>query len=88
MDILDFTDLYILGKQTSLYFTLYLCAVTEDLIRKRAEHNECIIATLEEVSLHQQDIERYTSYFRMLCNNINISTYSANIQICAHLFCE
>ena len=35
-----------------------LFSVTEDLIRKRAEHNECVIATLEEISLHQQDIER------------------------------
>ncbi len=33
-------------------------AVSEGLIRKRAEHNECIISTLEEISLHQQDIEK------------------------------
>jgi hypothetical protein len=34
-------------------------AVTESLIRKRAEHNEGELSTLEEVSLHQQDIEKY-----------------------------
>ena len=34
------------------------CTVTEDLIRKRAEHNNREIATLEELSLHQSDIER------------------------------
>ena len=34
-------------------------AVTADMIRKRAEHNEMELYTLEEVSLHQQDIERY-----------------------------
>jgi len=32
--------------------------VTENLIRKRAEHNEGELSTLEEVSLHQQDIEK------------------------------
>lgn len=33
-------------------------AVTEELVRRRAEHNEGDIATLEELSLHQQDLER------------------------------
>jgi hypothetical protein len=32
--------------------------VTLDLLRKRAEHNSGEISSLEEVSLHQQDIER------------------------------
>eukprot|EP00038_Savillea_parva_P025298 m.47083 g.47083 ORF g.47083 m.47083 type:complete len:472 (-) comp6842_c0_seq2:183-1598(-) len=32
--------------------------ITMDLLRKRAEHNECEITTLEEISLHQQDLER------------------------------
>lgn len=31
--------------------------ITEDLIRKRSEHNELIIGSLEELSLHQLDIE-------------------------------
>jgi protein TilB len=37
---------------------LDVCLVTEGLIRKRAEHNEGELTTLEEVSLHQQDIEK------------------------------
>ncbi|XP_063306327.1 dynein axonemal assembly factor 11 isoform X1 [Pelobates fuscus] len=32
--------------------------ITEDLIRRRAEHNNCEIFSLEEISLHQQDLER------------------------------
>ena len=48
----------LLYRKTS-YYLLSLTLVTEDLIRRRAEHNECLISTLEEVSLHQQDIERY-----------------------------
>ncbi|XP_018418575.1 PREDICTED: protein tilB homolog [Nanorana parkeri] len=31
---------------------------TEDLIRRRAEHNSCEIFSLEELSLHQQDLEK------------------------------
>jgi hypothetical protein len=38
---------------------LLLRAVTEDLVRRRAEHNEGDIASLEELSLHQQEIEKY-----------------------------
>ena len=34
-----------------------MVVITPELIRKRAEHNEGIIATLEEVSLHQYEIE-------------------------------
>ncbi|CAH2285951.1 tilB homolog isoform X1 [Pelobates cultripes] len=32
--------------------------ITEDLIRRRAEHNNCEIFSLEEIALHQQDLER------------------------------
>lgn len=32
--------------------------VTEEMVRRRAEHNEMEIFSLEEISLHQQDIER------------------------------
>ncbi|XP_014643437.1 PREDICTED: protein tilB homolog [Ceratotherium simum simum] len=32
--------------------------ITEDLIRRNAEHNDCVIFSLEELSLHQQEIER------------------------------
>ena len=42
-----------------LVFTeIFVSTVTEDMVRKRSEHNEMQISTLEEISLHQQDIER------------------------------
>ena len=47
----------ILSVWVNIWLNFY--SVTEDLIRKRAEHNNCEISTLEEVSLHQQDIERF-----------------------------
>ena len=35
-----------------------MVCITEQLVRKRAEHNEGLISTLEEISLHQQEIEK------------------------------
>ncbi|KAF0688885.1 hypothetical protein As57867_019512, partial [Aphanomyces stellatus] len=32
--------------------------ITLDLLRKRSEHNEGIVSTLEEISLHQEEIEK------------------------------
>ena len=34
--------------------------ITEDLLRKSSEHNDCIIGSMEEVALHQRDIDRIT----------------------------
>lgn len=47
--------------------------VTEELVRKRAEHNEMQISTLEEISLHQQDIERY-----LATSNVMFERYCLN----------
>ena len=59
-----------------------LILVTEDLVRKRAEHNNCELSTLEEVSLHQLDIERHD-------NNFNNSSISAQKQQLLYLgYCQ
>lgn len=34
------------------------CRITLDLIRKCAEHNECQVSTLEELSLHQRNVTK------------------------------
>ncbi|KAL3869889.1 hypothetical protein ACJMK2_042516 [Sinanodonta woodiana] len=52
--------------------------ITEDLIRKRAEHNNCEISTLEEVSLHQQDIERI-EYIDKWCRDLKILYLQSNL---------
>ncbi|XP_036367229.1 radial spoke head 10 homolog B-like isoform X2 [Octopus sinensis] len=52
--------------------------VTEDLLRKRAEHNNCEIATLEEVSLHQQDIERIENIDKW-CRDLKILYLQCNL---------
>nr|XP_057941133.1 dynein axonemal assembly factor 11 [Doryrhamphus excisus] len=52
--------------------------ITEDLIRRRSEHNECQIFSLEEVSLHQQDIERI-EYIDRWCRDLKILYLQNNL---------
>ncbi|XP_041350473.1 protein tilB homolog [Gigantopelta aegis] len=52
--------------------------ITEDLIRKRAEHNNLEISTLEEISLHQQDIERI-EYIDKWCRELKILYLQSNL---------
>ncbi|XP_044269083.1 dynein axonemal assembly factor 11 [Tribolium madens] len=52
--------------------------ITEELVRKRAEHNEGIIGTLEELSLHQEDVERIEN-INNWCKNIQILYLQANL---------
>ncbi|XP_059201314.1 dynein axonemal assembly factor 11 isoform X2 [Centropristis striata] len=52
--------------------------ITEDIVRRRAEHNECEIFSLEEVSLHQQDIERIEHIDRW-CRDLKILYLQNNL---------
>uniref|UniRef100_UPI0037E70CD5 dynein axonemal assembly factor 11 n=1 Tax=Semicossyphus pulcher TaxID=241346 RepID=UPI0037E70CD5 len=52
--------------------------ITEDMVRRRAEHNECEIFSLEEVSLHQQDIERIEHIGRW-CRDLRILYLQNNL---------
>ncbi|KAM9789473.1 dynein axonemal assembly factor 11 [Neosynchiropus ocellatus] len=52
--------------------------ITEDLIRKRAEHNECEVFSLEEVSLHQQDIEKI-EHIERWCRDLKILYLQNNL---------
>ncbi|XP_076602185.1 dynein axonemal assembly factor 11 [Chaetodon auriga] len=52
--------------------------ITEDMVRRRAEHNECEIWSLEEVSLHQQDIERIQHIDRW-CRDLRILYLQNNL---------
>ena len=54
--------------------------ITYDLLRRRAEHNDHIVWSLEEVSLHQQDITKIENLGRF-CRNLKI-IYLQNNQIC------
>lgn len=52
--------------------------ITESLIRKRAEHNEGEISTLEEVSLHQYDIEKI-EWIDKWCKDLKILYLQSNL---------
>ncbi|XP_069777739.1 dynein axonemal assembly factor 11 isoform X3 [Narcine bancroftii] len=52
--------------------------VTESLIRQRAEHNNCEIFSLEEISLHQQEIERI-EYIDKWCRDLKIIYFQNNL---------
>lgn len=63
------------GKLTLLSL---FCSVSEDLIRRRAEHNNGEIFSLEEVSLHQQDIERI-EHIHKWCRDLKILYLQNNL---------
>lgn len=48
------------------------------MIRKRAEHNDSEICSLEEVSLHQQDIEKI-EHIDCWCRNLKILYLQNNL---------
>ncbi|XP_045037627.2 dynein axonemal assembly factor 11 [Desmodus rotundus] len=52
--------------------------ITEDLIRRNAEHNDCVIFSLEELSLHQQEIERLEHIDRW-CRDLKILYLQNNL---------
>ncbi|XP_068197215.1 dynein axonemal assembly factor 11 [Antennarius striatus] len=52
--------------------------ITEELVRQRAEHNECEIFSLEEISLHQQHIERIQHLDRW-CRQLRILYLQNNL---------
>lgn len=52
--------------------------VTEDLVRKKSEHNELLISTLEELSLHQENIERI-EHLQNWCRDLQILLLQSNL---------
>lgn len=53
--------------------------ITRQLIRKRSEHNEGIISTLEEISLHQEELEEINEVLGMTCRKLKILYLQNNI---------
>ncbi|XP_025899706.1 protein tilB homolog isoform X4 [Nothoprocta perdicaria] len=52
--------------------------ITEDLVRRRAEHNNCELFSLEEISLHQQEIEKL-EYLDKWCRDLKILYLQNNL---------
>ncbi|NWX04672.1 TILB protein, partial [Caloenas nicobarica] len=53
-------------------------SVSEDLVRRRAEHNDCEIFSLEEISLHQQEIEKLENLDKW-CRDLKILYLQNNL---------
>jgi protein TilB len=53
--------------------------ITRALLRKRAEHNEGIISTLEEISLHQEELESINEVLGSTCRKLKILYLQNNI---------
>ncbi|XP_020808860.1 protein tilB-like [Drosophila serrata] len=52
--------------------------ITEELVRKKSEHNERLISTLEEISLHQEDIE-VIEHIQNWCRDLKILLLQSNL---------
>jgi protein TilB len=52
--------------------------ITEEILRKRSEHNEGVLSTLEEISLHQHDIEKIEN-LEKYCRHLKILYLQNNI---------
>ncbi|EIE23977.1 outer arm dynein light chain 1 [Coccomyxa subellipsoidea C-169] len=52
--------------------------ITVELLRKRAEHNDGLLATLEEITLHQQNIERI-ELLGYACRNLKMLYLQNNL---------
>lgn len=53
--------------------------ITRDLLRKRAEHNEGMISTLEEITMHQEELESINEVLGMTCRKLKILYLQNNI---------
>lgn len=53
--------------------------ITRELIRKKSEHNEGIIATMEEISLHQEELEQINEVLGKSCRKLKIIYLQNNI---------
>ncbi|XP_012907226.1 dynein axonemal assembly factor 11 isoform X2 [Mustela putorius furo] len=52
--------------------------ITEDLIRRNAAHNDCVIFSLEELSLHQQELEKL-EHIDKWCRDLKILYLQNNL---------
>ena len=55
-----------------------MAPITLDMVRRRAEHNEGMVSTLEEISLHQQEIERIEGLGH-ICRHLKILYMQNNL---------
>ena len=54
-----------------------MARVTLELLRRRAEHNDGVLHTLEEVALHQCELER-VEVIQDVCRELRIALMQGN----------
>jgi len=52
--------------------------ITREMLRKKSEHNESVLSTLEEISLHQLHIEKITN-LDVYCRHLKILYLQDNL---------
>lgn len=52
--------------------------ITEEFLRKKAEHNECMLSTLEEITLHQHNITKIENIDKF-CRHLKILYLQNNL---------
>ncbi|CAN0074062.1 unnamed protein product, partial [Laminaria digitata] len=68
------------AKRTRDFFVVEkMPRITIDLIRRKAEHNEGLIHTLEELSLHQEELESIDDTLGCNCRRLKILYLQNNI---------
>jgi len=54
-------------------------SITEELLRKRAEHNEGMLSSLQEIALHQQDLGGINKTLAKFCPELEIVLMQNNL---------
>lgn len=67
------------GQHDRRETTAVMPHITRELLRKRAEHNEGMISTLEEISLHQEEIESINDVLNVCCRKLKIIYLQNNL---------
>ena len=68
------TTTLLIASTKKKYKNLYIiiARITHDLLRRRAEHNDGIVRTLREVSLHRQNLEAIDACVQRDCRELRI----------------
>jgi len=78
MDIWHEKYQYGLMETCIFMLNFFFFLVSIELIRKRSEHNEGEIGTLEEISLHQEDITKIEN-LQNWCKDLKILLLQSNL---------
>lgn len=69
---------YVASFFASLSLAGVTMRITEDIIRRKSEHNEDLLEDLEEIALHQLEIEKIELIDR-LCKDLKILLLQNNL---------